>query len=188
MEELALCCYGVEVRLVDAAGLGLCQRLRDTLPPEFAAPSGPGSAVVAYVVTAGTLPGTAEHPGTPSPATGSRCSPRRRKRTCSGGSARTSTTPWRGAHVRCSSCTRVWSGGGGWPSSSRDEARQGNRRWSRSSSGGARCTTPTSLPCSTIQAGSTRIGGRSGLRDESGSRKISVSCGRTSRRSPCRSA
>ena len=63
MEELALSCYDVEVRLVDAAGVGLCQRLRDTLPPEFAAPSGPGSAVVSYVVTAGTLPGTAEHPG-----------------------------------------------------------------------------------------------------------------------------
>ena len=63
MEELALSCYDVEVRLVDAAGAGLCQRLRDTLPPEFAAPSGPGSAVVSYVVTAGTLPGTAEHPG-----------------------------------------------------------------------------------------------------------------------------
>jgi hypothetical protein len=62
MEELALSCYGVEVRLVDAAGAGLCQRLQDTLPPEFAAPSGPGLAVVSYVVTAATLPGTTEHP------------------------------------------------------------------------------------------------------------------------------
>ena len=42
MEELALSCYDVEVRLVDTAGAGLCQRLQDTLPPEFAAPSGPG--------------------------------------------------------------------------------------------------------------------------------------------------
>src|SRR5205814_1077566 len=42
------------------AGLELCQRLRDTLPPEFVAPSEPAEAVVAYVVTAGTPPGTAE--------------------------------------------------------------------------------------------------------------------------------
>ena len=63
MKELALSCYGVEVRLVDASGAELCQRLRDALPPEFAAPSGPGSAVVSYVVTVGALPGTAEHPG-----------------------------------------------------------------------------------------------------------------------------
>src|SRR4051795_11448280 len=62
MDELALCCYGVEVRLVDAAGLELCQRLHDTLPPEFAAPSEPAEAVVAYVVTAGALPETAEPP------------------------------------------------------------------------------------------------------------------------------
>jgi Rps23 Pro-64 3,4-dihydroxylase Tpa1-like proline 4-hydroxylase len=60
-EELALACYGVEVRLVDDAGLELCQRLRDTLPPEFVAPSEPAEAEVAYVVTAGVLPGTAEH-------------------------------------------------------------------------------------------------------------------------------
>ena len=63
MKELALACYGVEVRLVDPVGAGLCQRLRDTLPPEFAASSGPGSTVVSYVVTAGRLPGTAEHTG-----------------------------------------------------------------------------------------------------------------------------
>jgi hypothetical protein len=61
-EELALACYGVEVRVVDAAGLGLCQRLRDTLPPEFVAPSEPTEAVVTYVVTAGVLPETAEPP------------------------------------------------------------------------------------------------------------------------------
>jgi predicted 2-oxoglutarate/Fe(II)-dependent dioxygenase YbiX len=60
-EELALCCYGVEVRLVDAAGLELCRRLRDTLPPEFVAPSEPAEAAVAYAVTAGVLPGTAGH-------------------------------------------------------------------------------------------------------------------------------
>ena len=63
MEELALSCYGVGIRLVDTACAGLCRRLQDTLPPEFAAPSGPGLAVVSYVVTDGTLPGTAEHPG-----------------------------------------------------------------------------------------------------------------------------
>ena len=58
--EVALCCYGVEVRLVDAAGLWLCRRLRDTLPPEFVAPSEHAPAAVAYVVTAGVPPGTAE--------------------------------------------------------------------------------------------------------------------------------
>jgi SM-20-related protein len=59
-EALALCCYGVEVRLVDAAGLGLCQRLRETLPPEFVAPSEPSEVSVAYVVTAVVPPGLAE--------------------------------------------------------------------------------------------------------------------------------
>ena len=63
MEELALSCYGVEVRVVDAAGAELCQRLRDTLPPEFAAAAGAASVVVSYVVTVGTQPVTAEHPG-----------------------------------------------------------------------------------------------------------------------------
>ena len=63
-EELVLGCYGVEVRLVDAAGLGLCRRLREELPPEFVeagppappapAPAPPASAgaAVAYAVTA----------------------------------------------------------------------------------------------------------------------------------------
>ena len=64
MEELALSCYGVEVRFVDAAGAGLCQRLRDTLPPEFAAPSGPGSTVVSYVVTAALFRGRRSSRGT----------------------------------------------------------------------------------------------------------------------------
>jgi 2OG-Fe(II) oxygenase superfamily len=62
MDTLSLSCYGVEVNLVDAAGAELCERLRGTLPPEFA-PSGPGLAAVSYVVAAGTLPGTAEPPG-----------------------------------------------------------------------------------------------------------------------------
>jgi Rps23 Pro-64 3,4-dihydroxylase Tpa1-like proline 4-hydroxylase len=59
-EALTLCCYGVEVRLVDDAGLGLCQRLRDTLPPEFRAPSEPSQVSVAYVVTAIVPPGLTE--------------------------------------------------------------------------------------------------------------------------------
>ncbi len=50
-EELALTCYGVEVRVADAAGAGLCQRLRDTLPPEFVTPSEPAPVSVAYSVT-----------------------------------------------------------------------------------------------------------------------------------------
>ena len=150
MEELALSCYDVEVRLVDAAGAGLCQRLRDTLPPEFVTPSGPGSAVVSYVVTVSMLPETAEHPGYRITCDGVEVLPQRPKRTYFGGSAKTSTTPWRSAHGRCSSCTRAWLGGGGWPSFCRDEAIQENLRWSQSSFGGARCTTPTSLPFWTI--------------------------------------
>jgi hypothetical protein len=59
-EALTLCCYGVEVRLVDAAGLWLCQRLRDTLPPEFVAPSAPCEVSVAYVVTDIVPPGMTE--------------------------------------------------------------------------------------------------------------------------------
>jgi FkbM family methyltransferase len=60
MEELALSCYGVEVRLADAAGLGLCQHLRDTLPPEFVPSGRSASATVSYAVTADTsTPGRA---------------------------------------------------------------------------------------------------------------------------------
>jgi Rps23 Pro-64 3,4-dihydroxylase Tpa1-like proline 4-hydroxylase len=59
MEELALSCYGLEVRL-DAAGAGLCRRVQDTLPPEFAAPREAGTEVVSYVVTAEALAGTGE--------------------------------------------------------------------------------------------------------------------------------
>ena len=61
-EELAFSCYGVEIRLVVAAGTDICQRLRDVLPPEFAGTSSPGSTVVSYVVTAGILPGTTDQP------------------------------------------------------------------------------------------------------------------------------
>jgi hypothetical protein len=63
MEELAFSCYGVEVRLADAAGLGLCQQLRDTLPPEFDTPCGPVSAAISYAVTADTPPETPERAG-----------------------------------------------------------------------------------------------------------------------------
>jgi hypothetical protein len=61
-EEITTSRYGVEVRVVDAAGAELCQRLRDTLPPEFAGVPGAASVVVSYVVTVGTQP-AAEHPG-----------------------------------------------------------------------------------------------------------------------------
>jgi SM-20-related protein len=61
IEELTLSCYGVEVRLADAAGLDLCQQLQDSLAPEFAVSAEPGSAVVSYVVTADPLPGPAGH-------------------------------------------------------------------------------------------------------------------------------
>lgn len=59
-ESLVLCCHGVEVRLVDDAGLWLCRRLRETLPPEFAPPSTPSPVSVAYVVTAVVPPGLTE--------------------------------------------------------------------------------------------------------------------------------
>jgi hypothetical protein len=55
MEELTLACYGVEVHLRDTAGLALCQRLRDSLPPEFAAPTDPPQARVAYAVSAASV-------------------------------------------------------------------------------------------------------------------------------------
>lgn len=50
-EALNLCCYGVEMRLVDEAGLGLSAYLRDALPPEFVTPSAPAEMSVSYVVT-----------------------------------------------------------------------------------------------------------------------------------------
>ena len=56
MEELAFSCYGVEVHLADAAGLGLCRHLRETLPPEFATFRGPAFAAISYAVTAETPP------------------------------------------------------------------------------------------------------------------------------------
>lgn len=59
-EALTLCCYGVEVRLVDDAGLGLCQRLRETLPPEFVTPAEPAVVAVTYRVTALVPPGESE--------------------------------------------------------------------------------------------------------------------------------
>lgn len=59
-ETLTLCCYGVEIRLVDQAGLGLCQSLREALPPEFQAPTGPAQAMVTYLVTAIAAAGSAE--------------------------------------------------------------------------------------------------------------------------------
>jgi SM-20-related protein len=62
MKELTFFCYGVEIRLVDAAGTEICQRLRDAFPSEFAVPSPPGSMVTSYVITAGILPGAADQP------------------------------------------------------------------------------------------------------------------------------
>ena len=153
MDTLALSCYGVEIRIVDAAGATLCQRLRETLPPEFAVRPDQDRTVVSYVVTADAVPATAEHPGYRITRDGVEVLPQRRKRMYSGGSAKTSTTLWRSDRSRCSSCTRAWSGGEGWPSSFRDEAIQENLRWSQSSSCGARCTTPMSSPFSTNRQG-----------------------------------
>ena len=57
-EELVRGCYGVEVRLVDAAGLGLCRRLRAELPPEFgvAVPAAPDTVAIAYAVAVAGAP------------------------------------------------------------------------------------------------------------------------------------
>jgi predicted 2-oxoglutarate/Fe(II)-dependent dioxygenase YbiX len=47
-----LSCYGVGIRVVDAAGLGACDRLRATLPPEFVVSGGLCAPTVTYVVAA----------------------------------------------------------------------------------------------------------------------------------------
>jgi Rps23 Pro-64 3,4-dihydroxylase Tpa1-like proline 4-hydroxylase len=60
--EVAFSCYGVEIRLVDAARTDMCRRLRDALPSEFAVPYAPGTTVVSYVVTPGILRGRADQP------------------------------------------------------------------------------------------------------------------------------
>lgn len=59
-EALTLCCYGVEVHLVDDVGFGFCRRLRDSLPPEFVTSSESSEVSVAYVVTAIVVPGFTE--------------------------------------------------------------------------------------------------------------------------------
>jgi Rps23 Pro-64 3,4-dihydroxylase Tpa1-like proline 4-hydroxylase len=57
MEQLALCCYGVEVRVRDSAGLGLIAHLQVALPPEFTTPDGSSQSVLEYAVTADSVPG-----------------------------------------------------------------------------------------------------------------------------------
>jgi Rps23 Pro-64 3,4-dihydroxylase Tpa1-like proline 4-hydroxylase len=63
MKSLALSCYGVEVRVSDAAGAGVCRRLRDILAPEFVASSGPWSSAISYVVATDPATAGAEDPG-----------------------------------------------------------------------------------------------------------------------------
>jgi len=50
-ESLTLRCYGVVVRVIDAAGLWLCLRLRQTLPPELAPSETSPHVALDYVVT-----------------------------------------------------------------------------------------------------------------------------------------
>lgn len=57
MEELTLSCYDVAIRIIDAASAGLCQRLQNALPPEFAVSSAAGAIPVTYVVTRGVADG-----------------------------------------------------------------------------------------------------------------------------------
>jgi SM-20-related protein len=52
LEELTLSCYGLDIRVVDAAGARLCERLQNALPPEFTVSSA-AKAAVEYVVKAG---------------------------------------------------------------------------------------------------------------------------------------
>ena len=50
-ETLTLYCYTIEIGIIDNAELGLCQRLPETLPPEFTVLSAPSEIAVTYVVT-----------------------------------------------------------------------------------------------------------------------------------------
>ena len=59
-ESLVLRCYGVELRVLDAAGLWLCDRLRQTLPPEFAPAAASSHAAIDYVVTTVVAEGSIE--------------------------------------------------------------------------------------------------------------------------------
>src|SRR5262245_29166046 len=52
-EQLLTSCYGVSVRVADATGAGLCQRLFDTLAPEFVSAPAGAAAELSYTVTAG---------------------------------------------------------------------------------------------------------------------------------------
>lgn len=58
-ETLTLCCWGIEIHIIDNADLGLCPRLRETLPPEFTVPSTPSAVAVTYDVTPGLTAGIA---------------------------------------------------------------------------------------------------------------------------------
>ena len=57
MEQLTLSCYDVELLVVDAAGVGICRCLLDTLPPQFVAVSSSGSPSATYRVEAVTRAG-----------------------------------------------------------------------------------------------------------------------------------
>ena len=60
-ESLVLCCYGVQLRVLDAAGLWLCDRLRRTLPPEFVPVTASSDVAIDYVVTAVVAAGETGH-------------------------------------------------------------------------------------------------------------------------------
>ena len=51
--QLVTSCYGVNVRVADTTGAGLCPRLRDTLAPEFVSAPADAAAEVSYCVTGG---------------------------------------------------------------------------------------------------------------------------------------
>jgi predicted 2-oxoglutarate/Fe(II)-dependent dioxygenase YbiX len=56
MEELTRCCYGVQLRVRDQAGLGVVEYLQAALPPEFVDPDGAASPVLDYAVSSDSIP------------------------------------------------------------------------------------------------------------------------------------
>ena len=180
MEQLTLSCYDVELRVVDAAGAGICERLLDTLPPQFVALAASESPSATYHVEKATKDGR--------PAW--RVTRDGNALVCE--EAFASDLPHyvrqdidsmcRSAPHACCSCMRVWLAGEDTPLSFPAAVIAANLRWWPSSSGAARCIIRTNSPCSTIQAGSTR---KPDARASSEMERpqISVWCARTNRSS-----
>jgi hypothetical protein len=107
IHELALTGYGVEVRVHDVAGTGVCQRLKDTLPPEFAQSAEVAGVSVAYRITADADGSTEYVVACDDVAVFATDS----EEELSAGSARTSTSTWRAMRRGWCSCMRELSAG-----------------------------------------------------------------------------